>query len=105
VVVEDRLEEYRKVIKTITNLSDEEDNMSFLEDFIGWISSNLDRIVFSAVAIIIVFVVLKLLTRQITRLKEQRKLEENIAFTLRRIFQWIAGLGVIVVLLGMLSLA
>jgi len=100
VVVEGRLEEYRKVIKTITNLSDEDDNMSFLEDFIGSISSNLDRIVFSAVAIIIVFVVLKLLTRQITRLKEQRKLEENIAFILRRIIQWIAGLAVIVVIIA-----
>jgi hypothetical protein len=57
VVVEGRIEEYRKVIKTITNLSGEEDNMSFLEDFIGWISPNLGRIVFSAVAIMIVFVV------------------------------------------------
>ncbi len=75
-------------------------NMSFLEDFIGWISSNLGRIIFSAVAIIIVFVVYKLLTRQITRLKDQRKLEENIAFTLRRIFQWIAGLAVIVVIIA-----
>jgi len=100
VVVEGRLEEYRKVIKRIANLSDEEDNMSFLEDFIGWISSNLGRVVFSAVAIIIVFVVYKLLTRQITMLKEQRKLEENIAFTLRRIFQWLAGLAVIVVIIA-----
>ena len=74
--------------------------MSFLEDFIGWISSNLGRIVFSAVAIIIVFVAYRLLTRQITRLKEQRKLEENIAFTLRRIFQWIAGLAVAVVIIA-----
>jgi len=74
--------------------------MSFLEDFIGWITSNLGRIVFSAVAIIIVFVVYKLLTRQITRLKEQRKLEENIAFTLRRILQWIAGLAIIVVIIA-----
>ncbi len=74
--------------------------MSFLEDLIGWISSNLGRIVFSTVAIIIVFVVYKLLTRQIARLKEQRKLEENIAFTLRRIFQWIAGLAIIVVIIA-----
>ncbi len=99
-VIEGRLEEHRKVIKTTANLSNEEENMTFLEDFIGWISSNLGRIVFSAVAIVIVFVVYKLLTRQITRLKEQRKLEENVAFTLRRIFQWIAGLAVIVVIIA-----
>jgi small-conductance mechanosensitive channel len=44
--------------------------------------------------------VYKLLTRQITRLKDQQKLEENIAFTLRRIFRWIAGLVVIVVIIA-----
>jgi len=33
-------------------------------------------------------------------LKEQRKLEENIAFTLRRVFQWIAGLAIIVVIVA-----
>lgn len=74
--------------------------MSLLDDFFGWISSNLGRIVFSAAAIIIVFVVYKLLTRQITRLKEQRKLEDNIAFTLKRVFQWIAGLAIIVVIIA-----
>ena len=74
--------------------------MSLLNDFFGWISSNLGRIVFSAAAIIIVFVVYKLLTRQITRLKEQRKLEDNIAFTLKRVFQWIAGLAIIVVIIA-----
>jgi small conductance mechanosensitive channel len=100
VVIEDIIEKYRKVIKTPANLSDEEDNMSFLEDLIGWISSNLGRIAFSAVAIIIVFAVYKLLSRQLTRLIEQRKLEENIAFTLRRVFQWIAGLAVIVVIIA-----
>ncbi len=74
--------------------------MSFVEDFSGWISSNLGRIVFSAVVIVTVFVVYKLLTRQITKLKEQRKLEENIAFILRRIFQWITVLVIIVVIVA-----
>jgi len=97
VVVEGRLEEYRKIITTTANLSDEEDNMSILEDFIGWISSNLGRIVFSAVVIIIVLVVYKLLTRQITKLKKQRKLEENIAYTLNRIFKWIAALVILAI--------
>ncbi len=94
----------RKVITTIANLSDEEDWMIFLEDFIGWTSSNSGRIVFSVVAIIIVFVVYKFLTRQITRLKEQRKLEENVAFTLRRVFQWIAGLALIVVIFALFGI-
>lgn len=75
--------------------------MASLSDYIGyfieWVSANLGRIVFSAIAIIIVLVLYKLLTKQITRLKEQRKLEENIAFTLKRILQWMASLIVLAV--------
>ncbi len=65
-----------------------------------WISSNLGRIVFSVVVTIIIFALYKLLTRQVLRLKDQRKLEENIAFTLKRVFQWIAGLAIIVVIIA-----
>ncbi len=74
--------------------------MSVLSDFLGWTTSNLDRIAFSAIAIVIVFVVYKLLTRQITKLREQRKLEENIAFTLKRILQWVAGLVILAVVIA-----
>ena len=74
--------------------------MSILDDFVGWVSSKLDRVVFSTIAVIIVFLVYKLLTRQITRLKEQRKLEENIAFTLKRVFQWVAGLAILAVVIA-----
>lgn len=69
----------------------------FLNPSLEWISSNLDKIVFSTIAVVIVFVVYKFLTRQITRLKEQRKLEENIAFTLKRIFQWVTGIVILAV--------
>lgn len=87
-----------KVIVGTNNYSREGNGMSILDEFVGWVSSNLDRIVFSTIAIIIVFLVYKLLTRQITKLKEQRKLEENIAFTLKRVFQWVAGLAILAVL-------
>jgi len=33
-------------------------------------------------------------------LKDQRKLEENIAFTLKRVFQWIVGLAIIAVIIA-----
>jgi small-conductance mechanosensitive channel len=72
--------------------------MSVLSDFFEWFSLNQDRIVFSVIGIIVIFVVYKLLTRQITKLKEQRKLEENVAFTLNRAFQWVAGLAILAVL-------
>jgi small-conductance mechanosensitive channel len=86
-----------KVIVGTKNYSKEGNEMSVLDDFVGWVSSNLDRIVFSTIAIIIVFLVYKLLTRQITKLKEQRKLDENIAFNLKRVFQGVAGLAILAV--------
>ncbi len=89
-----------KVIAETKNYSREGNGMSILDDFVGWVSSNLDRIFFSTIAVVIVFLVYKLLTRQITRLKEQRKLEENIAFTLKRIFQWVAGLAILAVVIA-----
>jgi len=69
----------------------------FFSSFFEWISSNLAKIIFSIVGVVIVFVVYKFFTRQIIRLKEQRKLEENVAFAFRRIFQWVAGLVILVV--------
>jgi len=71
--------------------------IDFFNSFFEMVSSNLYKIVFLAIAIIIVFVVYKFLTRQITRLKEQRKLEENIAFTLKRVVQWVVGLVILAV--------
>jgi small-conductance mechanosensitive channel len=75
--------------------------MSALSDFFNslyeLVSSNLYSIVFSAVAVIVVFAVYKLLTRQITKLEEQRRLEENIAFTLKRVLQWVSVLVVLAV--------
>jgi len=82
--------------------------MSGLSDFLNtlyeWFSFYWRQIVFSAIAVIIVYVVYRLLSRQITKLKEQRKIEENMAFTLKRIFQWVAGLIVLVVVIAQLGI-
>ena len=75
--------------------------MSAIIDFgslLELISSNLYKIVFSVIAVIVVYVVYRFVARQIIKLKEQRKLEENVAFTLRRFFQWVAGIAILVVI-------
>ncbi|NIR86085.1 mechanosensitive ion channel [Candidatus Bathyarchaeota archaeon] len=72
----------------------------FFDSIYGWVSSNLGRVVFFAITVVVVYILYKVLTRQITRLKEQRKLEENVAFTLKRIFQWMAGLAVLAVVVA-----
>jgi small-conductance mechanosensitive channel len=69
----------------------------FFDVLVEFVSSNLYKIVFSVVAVLIVYVVYRLLARQIAKLKEQKKLEEDIAFTLRRILQWLASLVIVAV--------
>jgi small-conductance mechanosensitive channel len=78
--------------------------MSALNDFFdaccGWISVNWDKILFSVIGVLIVYVVYRVIVGQITRLKDQRKLEDNIAFTLKRILQWITVLAVFAVVIA-----
>ena len=69
----------------------------FFDPFFVWISSNSSKIIFSAVAVIVVVVLYRLLSRQINRWRENQKLEENIAFTLKRIFQWVAVLAIVII--------
>lgn len=71
--------------------------MVAFNDFLAWISSNLQNIVFSIVSITIIYTVYKLSIRQIEKLKEQKRLEANIAYILNRIFRWGGLLAVIVV--------
>jgi small-conductance mechanosensitive channel len=51
--------------------------------------------------IIAIVVTYKLVSRQITLWKEQQKLEENMAFTLKRILQWVAVLASIIIVVSM----
>jgi small-conductance mechanosensitive channel len=57
---------------------------------LDWMSKNAEGIIFSVASIVIIFIIYRLLSRQIIRWKQSQKLEENVAFTLRRIIQWIA---------------
>jgi small-conductance mechanosensitive channel len=74
---------------------------NFCNSAVEWISSNSSKIVSSVVAIILTFVIYRLLSRQITRWKEHQKLEENIAFTLKRILQWVAILAIVLIVTSM----
>jgi small-conductance mechanosensitive channel len=67
----------------------------FFDSCCLWISANWYRIAFSIIGILFVFVVYKILTRQISRLREQRKLEESVAFGLSRAFKWVSLLVIL----------
>jgi len=54
-----------------------------------WVLSNLDKVLFSVVAVIVGFLLYKVISRQIARLREQKRLEEHVAYTLNRVIKWI----------------
>jgi small-conductance mechanosensitive channel len=65
--------------------------MSFLEPInaVGeWVLSNLDEVTFSVIAVVIGYVLYKIVAREIRKLKEQKKLEDHLAYTLNRIVKW-----------------
>jgi small-conductance mechanosensitive channel len=67
----------------------------FLDSCCRWLYANWSKIAFSIIGIVIVYVGYKLLTKQIRRLKEQRKLEESVAFSLNRAFKWLSLLVIL----------
>jgi small conductance mechanosensitive channel len=62
--------------------------------------TELDSILFSIVAVIIGLVLYKVAAREIGNLREQRRLDTHLAFTLTRIVQWIITLAVLSAILA-----
>ena len=54
--------------------------------------SNIDKLVFSVITIIAVYVAYRILVREIRDLKTKKRLEEHLAFTLIRIAKWASAL-------------
>ena len=59
-----------------------------------WVLANVDKLVFSAVTIVVVYVFYRIVVREIRGLKAKEKLEEHLAFTLIRIAKWASALVV-----------
>jgi len=59
-----------------------------------WVLANVDKLVFSAVTIVVVYVFYRIVVREIRGLKAKEKLEEHLAFTLIRIAKWVSALVV-----------
>jgi len=53
-----------------------------------WFLSNLDKFVFSAVTLFVVYVIYRVVIREIRSLTAQNKLQEHFAYTLTRITKW-----------------
>ncbi len=65
-----------------------------------WILSNFGKLSFSVVAVVVGYVLNKVIAREITRLKDEKRLEPHIAYTLTRISQWVVILTVLSAILA-----
>ncbi len=72
--------------------------MSLLDaiDVLGeWALSNLDKVLISVVAVVVGYVLYRIIAGGITRLENQKRMEEHIAYTLNRIVKWVVVLAVL----------
>jgi small-conductance mechanosensitive channel len=70
-------------------------------DAIGkWAIANLPNIVFSFLAIVVGYVVIKLVAREIRSLRSQNRLELHAAYTLNRILKWLIFVAVFSIILA-----
>lgn len=64
--------------------------LDYLNTIGDWILSNLDKLIFSIITIIAVYIVYRLLVREIKNLRTKKGLEEHLTFTLIRIAKWLS---------------
>ena len=81
--------------------------MTAINDFFNagylWLSANWQSLSFSVIGIIVVYAAYRILNKELTKLKESKRLEENVAINLNRVFKWVFALiaiGVVVAQFG-----
>jgi small-conductance mechanosensitive channel len=62
--------------------------LDYIDALGDWVLANLDKLVFSAVTIVAVYVVYRIAAREIRSLRARERLEEHLAYTLIRIAKW-----------------
>jgi small conductance mechanosensitive channel len=72
----------------------------FLNGIGEWCLANLPNIVFSFLTIIVGYIVIKLVAREIKSLRSQNRLEQHAAYTLNRIMKWVIFVAVFSVILA-----
>lgn len=75
----------------------------FFEACYAWLVANWQSLAISTISVIVVYVAYRLVSRELTKLKEQERLEENVAFNLNRAVKWfsvLVVLGVVVAQFG-----
>jgi len=80
--------------------------MSLLDyiDALGeWVLSNFDKVLFLVISVVVGYVLYKIIAREITRLKNQKRLEEHLAYTLNRVVKWVVVIAILSAILAQLG--
>ena len=67
---------------------------NLLDSSYSWIVGNWQSLLLSAIGILVIYVIYRILSREINKMKNQDKIDENIAYNLNRLFKWISVLAV-----------
>jgi small-conductance mechanosensitive channel len=81
--------------------------MTMINDFVdacyAWLLMNWQSLAISIISAVVVYVAYRLLSKEITKLEKRNKLEENVAFNLKRAFKWffvLIAIGIIIAQFG-----
>jgi small conductance mechanosensitive channel len=74
--------------------------LDFLNAIGEWVIANSDNIVFSVLAIVVGYIIIKVVAREIKSLRSQNRLEQHAAYTLNRILKWLIFVGVFSIILA-----
>ncbi len=74
--------------------------VDFFNSISDWAIANWDKIVFSVVTIIVGYIVIKLVSREIKSLRTQNRMEQHAAYILNRILKWVTLLAVFSIVLA-----
>ena len=74
--------------------------LDFVNAIGEWILSNFDKVLFSVIVVIVGYALYKVVSREIRTLRNQKRLEEHLAYSLTRVFRWVVFLAVLSVILA-----
>lgn len=74
--------------------------LDFVNAIGEWILSNFDKVLFSVIVVIVGYALYKVVSREIRTLRNQKRLEEHLAYSLTRVVRWVVFLTVLSVILA-----
>jgi len=74
--------------------------LDFLNALGQWALENLDNIVFSVLTIVVGYIIIKIVAREIRSLRGQNRLEQHAAYTVNRLFKWLIFVAVFSIILA-----